>query len=303
MSVIIPTHRDRGYITETLASVLRNIEPQDEVLIVANGSDAAYISKLKQMAVFPIRLIENTTPCVSTARNAGMHEAEGEFLQFLDDDDLLQDGGLASLRTALAANDAWLAAVGDVECFGEPADEDWIRHPHGHGQYDSVQILRHCIRSPGAGLVRRSAMIECDGFDSRYVPTEDYDAWLRLSLSGPIVWIPAHTLRYRVHREAVSRQESRMALGTLRVIRRHIAAVRQRAGARHCFWALLNVYNWYNPRLRAICVSALRRREMRTLAQIARTYLLFGSVMTVLAAFATLERYTQHAKAVLPRAS
>lgn len=303
VSVVIPTHEDRGFIQQTIASVLRNIEPCDEVLVVANGCSPAYSAKLRAMESTPVRLIESPIPCVARARNRGAQDAIGEFVLLLDDDDILRDGGLTALRIALAESGDSVAVVGNVDKLGDAGEGPCSRHPTGQGPYTMLNLVDGSIVSPGAGLIRRDALLRCGGFNPKFVPTEDFDVWLKLATLGSIFWINVSTLEYRVHAGSLSRQSSRMAWSAIRVFGAHVQAVRRDESARNVFWALRSKFVFYDAQLRRSFRPAIRSAQGRELVRLLRTYLVFGYHLGRLATVATTQRYVEWARKRISQSS
>jgi len=263
ISIIIPTHRERGYIEETVPSVLRNIREEDEVLVVPNGSSSEYVSRLRRELPARCRFVELANGGVAHARNAGCAAAGGDAVLFLDDDDLLEDGGLEGLRAVLAANPNWGAVAGEVIRFGVHG-ESAIERCTAPGQpITDLRLLGQCIMSPGAVLIRRELAEKAGGFSQVNAPAEDLAFWLRVSLINPVIGVAIPVLRYRVHDGAVSSAPSAMAL-------RHLELFRCHAGE-HLRWrypaslrdAAMKLYHWYVPRRRSAGRAALKQSHWK----------------------------------------
>ncbi|MDQ8167702.1 MAG: glycosyltransferase [Gemmatimonadota bacterium] len=262
VSVVIPTHRDRGYIGETIASALRNMAPGDEIIVAANGCTPEYLTWLRASLEARVRLLVLPEAGVSAARNAGADLAAGDLLIMLDDDDLLADGGVATMRALLDDHPEWHAVTGDVELFGDGIPTKWRRHPSDPRALPPAVLLGSSITSPGAAMVRRSAFVQCGGFESRVIPCEDWDLWLKLVLRGPIMTVGTPTLRYRVHAEGVSQNAVRMGSTALRVFLHYLEAVRAISTARACSWSAARLCAWYVPRLRRAVWQSLRTGDI-----------------------------------------
>jgi glycosyltransferase involved in cell wall biosynthesis len=96
VSVIIPTIGRPQYLPRAINSALTGIESKDvEVIVVPNGPDNSWQETLQpyhnNQSVRVIRIMEANA---NIARNAGLDEARGEFVRFLDDDDYLIPGGV-----------------------------------------------------------------------------------------------------------------------------------------------------------------------------------------------------------------
>ncbi len=70
ISVIIPAHRDRGYLGETLATVRPQLAGSDEILIAANGCDAAYLRKLESLSDDVVRILHVPEKGIAVAQVA-----------------------------------------------------------------------------------------------------------------------------------------------------------------------------------------------------------------------------------------
>jgi glycosyltransferase involved in cell wall biosynthesis len=241
---------------------LRNISPDDEIIVAANGCTPEYLAWLRANLTPPVRLLVLPEADVSAARNTGAELAAGDLLIMLDDDDLLADGGVAYMRELLDAHSEWHAVTGDVELFGEGITTKWRRHPPEPRALLPAILLGSSFTSPGAVMVRRSAFTQSGGFERRMIPCDDWDLWLKLVLRGPIMTVGVPTLRYRVHAEAVSQNAVHMGRTALRVFRHHLDAVRAISTPSACSWSAARLCAWYVPRLRRAVWRSLRTGDI-----------------------------------------
>jgi glycosyltransferase involved in cell wall biosynthesis len=123
---------------------------------------------------------------VSTARNRGVEATHGDLLAFLDSDDLWRPGKVAA-QVALFQQQPQVQV-----CY---TDEIWIRRgvrvnaKHIHQKHEGwlfLQSLPRCIISPSSIMLRRTLWDRLGGFDERLSACEDYDLWLRLTLTVPV---------------------------------------------------------------------------------------------------------------------
>jgi glycosyltransferase involved in cell wall biosynthesis len=128
ISVIIPVHNGGAFIAAALRSVLHQTLPADEVIVVDDGSTDGSADIAARFGP-PVRVLRQTHQGVAAATNAGIAEVSGEFLAFLDADDLWAENKLAEQSEALAANLSLDAVFGlvvqftDLECqIAEPRD-------------------------------------------------------------------------------------------------------------------------------------------------------------------------------------
>lgn len=103
ISVIIPTFKPQHYLLECLDSLCnQSLDENDfEIVIVLNGCKEPYYGQLQQYikehSIANIRLLQTDVPGVSNARNIGINAAKGEYITFVDDDDMISNTYLADL--------------------------------------------------------------------------------------------------------------------------------------------------------------------------------------------------------------
>ena len=91
ISVIIPFYNEKNYFDECINSVLNQTYQNIEIIIVNDGSDQIYIDKLEKIKFkYPekIRVFNKKNGGVSSARNLGIEKSKGEYIAFLDADDI-----------------------------------------------------------------------------------------------------------------------------------------------------------------------------------------------------------------------
>jgi GT2 family glycosyltransferase len=206
VSVVIPTHDRASMLLEAVDSVLGQSHEPEEILVVDDGS-----TDLTQEVMAPIlhrvRYMKTPHRGVSHARNTGYRSARGEWIAFLDSDDLWLPRKLELQLQALGAS-------GDTPlCY---TDEIWVRrgrrvNPCKHHAKHSGWIFHHClprcIISPSSALVRREVLEELGGFDESMPVCEDYDLWLRLTSKYPVLFLAEKLIIKRGgHPDQLSRQ-------------------------------------------------------------------------------------------------
>ena len=94
LSIIIPVHNSEDYLTECVESVLPGLNQEDEVILVENGSsDSSWEICCRYNDAYPcVRALRLETAGVSKARNCGISAAKGNWIVFLDSDDILDPG-------------------------------------------------------------------------------------------------------------------------------------------------------------------------------------------------------------------
>lgn len=211
VSVIVPAYGMGRYIADALASVKAQTYPNWEVIVVddhgpEDGTRGIVGEFARQVQDHRVEFIRHeVNKGVSGARNTGIAAARGEFVAFLDPDDLFMPGHLKNAITLFSAHEAPDVVTGPVESFREEPGRSWThkawlagwredRFPHSLAVYNFIQ--------PSATVVRRSAVLSLGGFDTHpdIQHIEDYDLWIRLLQAGNrFAFVPSITARYRKH--------------------------------------------------------------------------------------------------------
>ena len=150
----------------------------------------------------------------AAARNFGFKQSSGEYLLFLDSDDMLTPGALEAHVKALSENPAAALSFGAQRIIDE--DGNVVRPAHicrPRKDYFLKLLEGNPIGCPGAAMIRRDAFIEAGLFDESLRIVEDYPLYLRLALRHPFVWQSFCVVDYRFHRNSLSQDKERMLRG------------------------------------------------------------------------------------------
>ena len=229
VTVVITTLDRRDYLREAVASVRAQAAVIHELIVVDNGSAdgtgdwlAAQDDLLALHAGRDQTLTRSSN--ISVARNAGLARANGAYVWFLDDDDRLRPGALATLARALDEHPAAVAAVGARTRFGDGVVGGRIAHPLRRVVGDlGPELLLSWGWIPSQALCRAATLRQVGGWREDVPHSEDLDMWARIGSLGPVVLEPATVVEYRVHR-AQSRLRDPAALRDL-LLRPHQSAL------------------------------------------------------------------------------
>ncbi|HEY9707406.1 MAG TPA: glycosyltransferase family A protein [Oculatellaceae cyanobacterium] len=141
VSIITPLYNKAAYITETIQSVLSQTYSDWEMLVVDNGSTDGSWEKAQALQESRIRLLQSPKQGPGAARNYGLDFAQGEWIQFLDADDLLEPEHLEQQLAAADENpEAEIIACYWQEFTDENPTQRILKEPMGIGQ--PIQVLR-----------------------------------------------------------------------------------------------------------------------------------------------------------------
>jgi len=188
ISIIIPTYNRSYCLAEALDSVFSQTFTDYELIVVDDGSTD---TTQQVLAKYAGRLSAFSIPHAgpSAARNTGLRAARGDFIAFLDSDDLWIPGKLKRQADFFRANPE--ARICQTE-------EIWIRNSvrvnpmKKHKKYSGwifKECLPLCIVSPSAVMLHTSVFDRVGLFDESMLACEDYDLWLRIAARYPIYLI------------------------------------------------------------------------------------------------------------------
>lgn len=201
VTVVIPNYNYAHYLRETIDSVLAQTYADIEIIVVDDGSKDDSREVLETYGE-QITAIFQQNQGVSAARNNGAAVGSGEFIAFLDADDvwLTEKTGKQVARFA-ADPTLGLVHVGVDEI---DADGNSLLHRLEGSDGDAVEDLlmlgRKGVLGGGSGLmVPRTVFGEIGGFDTRLSTSADYDLFLQIALRYKVGFVPEVLLKYRVH--------------------------------------------------------------------------------------------------------
>ena len=197
VSVIVPTYNYGRFIGETLDSLRAQTYAEWECVVVDDGStdDTEEVVARVSAADSRVRYLRQPNQRQAVAKNTGLADARGRYVQFLDADDLLEPRKLERQVEFLEANPAADIVYGGARyfhterpgerlygMFGE--DAPWMPELSGAGRELVLAIVRMNIMAINSALVRREAIDDVGPFDPVLPPVEDWDYWLRCALAG-----------------------------------------------------------------------------------------------------------------------
>lgn len=206
LSVVIPTFNRAGLISRAIKSVLSQTFQPDEIIIIDDGSTDETREVITRN--FPmIKYFRQRNKGISSARNAGIRMANGDWIAFLDSDDEWLPKKMSQQMNALSENPEMKI------CY---TNEIWVRHgrrvnqkrKHAKlGGHIYQNCLPLCIISPSSVAIHKSIFDEVGLFDEALPVCEDYDLWLRICSKFPVMYLQESLIvKYGGHEDQLSRK-------------------------------------------------------------------------------------------------
>jgi glycosyltransferase involved in cell wall biosynthesis len=205
VSVILPAYNRLHYLRDAVASVFAQTFRDWELIIADDGSDAdtkAYLRGLQGCA--PVRIIwlaHSGRPAV--ARNAALRAARGEYLAFLDSDDLWLPHKLQTQVASVRAAEGWsYTRFVQVDASGKLLGSARNRHfPALSGWILESLLKTETVITPSTVMISRRLLERVGPFDEELVMCEDYELWLRIAAQAEADAIEEALTRVRRHDE------------------------------------------------------------------------------------------------------
>jgi GT2 family glycosyltransferase len=215
-SVVIPTFRRPKQLAEAIASALEQTGVAVEVIVIDDSPEASAAAVVERVADARVHYLKNPSPTggfPSVVRNLGWPRAQGSFIHFLDDDDIVPGGHYAAVRKIFDEHPEVGAVFGRIEPFGGP--EEQLDHERqffggavGRAQacrrfgprwgYTATMMFRRTLLITSAGIVRRECVQHVGGFDPAIRIGEDVDFYARAFRHGGAYFMDGVSLKFRV---------------------------------------------------------------------------------------------------------
>lgn len=218
ISVIIPAFNSEKTIQETIESVLQQTFSDFELIVINDGSTDATLEVVTSIKDDRVKVFSYPNAGVAVSRNRGVSHSIGEFVSFLDADDLWTADKLEAQLKALQENPQAAVAYSWLDAIDESGNflREGTRITENGDIYAKL-FLTPFVSSGSNGLIRKQAFIEIGGFDESLAASQDYDFYLRLAARYHFVAIPKTQILYRILSGSMSTNIRRLEATSLLV--------------------------------------------------------------------------------------
>ena len=245
ISVVIPTYNHAHFLGQALQSVIDQTYQNWEIIVVDNHSSDCTDEVIKQFSSYKICLLKiNNNGIIGASRNLGIKAAKGDWIAFLDSDDIWYKEKLDRSISALQENPGIQVITTDELLVNKISDEEQVLH---HGPYCSdfykILLISGNRLSTSATLVKRSFIDETGILfreKKEFVTAEDYDFWMQLAFANAsFAFVRSVQGEYIIHTSNHSGQLKKHFASVESVLKDHVFFIQRFTKKRRQLWAFV----------------------------------------------------------------
>ncbi len=198
VSIVTPAFNRADYLPYTIDSVLAQSYPDFEHIIIDDGSTDGTDELVRAYSDPRIRYFQQANQGQSVARNLGIEVSRGQYICFLDSDDLWLENKLQEQLALFADNPNTGVVYGDKISIDGAGRELHRRNMRRYSGWVTAKLLADNFVSMNTTMTRAELLRQAGGFDPSDRYAEDYGLWLRVSLLAPFQYSPSLWVYYRV---------------------------------------------------------------------------------------------------------
>ena len=221
VSTVIPAYNAVRFLPQTVASALAQTWQDFELLVVDDGSTDETRTWVANHSDARVRLIEQAHQGTARARNLGIAQAQGDYIAFLDADDLWEPTKLEKQVACLGARpEVGLVHTAIRYIDDEGSEIGKVLHSEGDGDVWEKVVLHMLVRCGSTPLIRRSCFDKVGMFDTDLDFAEDWDMWLRIAAHFHFAVLNEPLVAYRQHHANTTRKYQTIMPNLERVLER-----------------------------------------------------------------------------------
>jgi len=235
ISIILPLYNGGEFIEKTLLSIGQQSFNNAELIVVDDGSTDNSVEIIKNISsesscpiLKNLKIFSQKNGGVASARNHGIDAAKGEWLSFIDQDDIWLPGKLEKQIEMLHGTNASFCYTAFTRFYSDGKEV-----PKQNGSSDRNKSLRSLISGqlfipPSAVLVKKEIAEIIGGFNSDFIPSDEWDFFLRILEKYDPVYCPEILVKFRSHPTSTAKKQKRKIFeAQLKVIEQHTAIAKE----------------------------------------------------------------------------
>lgn len=217
ISVVIPVYEQPDLLVEALNSVRDQTFADLEAVVVDDASETDFEPIVEEYGDWIRLLILEENRGAAVARNTGIEATNGEYVAFLDADDIWQPTKLEKQRAVFEerGDDLGLVYTGFVQY--DIDGSELVRYPEASGEIHLAELERDRIHPTSTVMARRACLERVGRFDPSLPSRQDYDLWIRITEHYRVDFVDEILVEKREQPGGISKDFDRRIRGDLAV--------------------------------------------------------------------------------------
>jgi glycosyltransferase involved in cell wall biosynthesis len=262
ISVVIPTYNHAEFLRIALESVIRQKYSSWEVIVIDNHSNDHTDEIVESFNDSKIRLLKiHNNGVIGASRNYGIHQAKGEWISFMDSDDLWYPTKLATcVEFCKDHKDKFdVISTDEIMVFTDSDKKRVLNHgPSSKHMYRDMLLYGNRL-SPSATMVRSSFLKEHSVTFSEskdFVTAEDYDFWLQLAwFDAKFLFIEKIEGEYLIHGANASGHLNKQISANMHVVKKHVFELQDFESDRGKLWGKMKARIYFSDAIKRFQVG------------------------------------------------
>jgi glycosyltransferase involved in cell wall biosynthesis len=203
VSVMIPCFNHGHFLAETIESVLAQTKAVDEIIVIDDGSTDR-TSQVASSYLDAIQYVYKANGGVSTALNAGIRRATGDWVCWLSADDLFMPNKIERQLEYVRVHPNVGLVYTDFYIVGEDANEIISRARSStfpdRKTWEEQLLKTGCLFNGSTTMIRRTLFYKVGLFHPELLHSQDYNMWIRLAGACDFGFVPEPLVKYRWHK-------------------------------------------------------------------------------------------------------
>jgi len=209
VTVVTPSYNQSAFIEDTIRSVIEHDYPNIEYIIIDGGSTDGSVDLIRKHEQHLAHWLSEPDEGQADAINKGWRRASGEFVAWLNSDDILLPGSIAAAVDVMQERREVGLVYGDLERLDVAGNHVRIDR---YDEYQLVELVSkaHRISQPGS-VLRRSTVLEAGYLDPSLHFQMDLDLWIRVALRSQLAHCHRVVAGFRLHDQSKTSRISEVA--------------------------------------------------------------------------------------------
>lgn len=210
VSVVIPTHFRADRLVKAVQSARNQTWKNIEIIVVSDGFDSNTEDVINKLKIEDLRIkfySYDPSQGGNHARNVGIQNASGDYIAFLDDDDIWYPNKIEK-QMELFSNDEKVGLVGcGINVINTIINKNYTNIFTYHGDLSKEILYSNLIGSTSCVMVKKSVLDQCGVFDEEMPARQDHDLWIRICQKYKVDCVKEVLLDYYVYQNMNGSQQ------------------------------------------------------------------------------------------------